>query len=1052
MTQNARMTVTTAVACVLTSTALLPLYQEILWFFIAIGAVITVASAGALTRLRTLPAAVCVAAGVVALVLYLNMIFEARHSWALVIPTPNSLVRLWDLAGTGIHDANSYAPAVPNLPDLLLLAAGGVGITAVLADLIAVRLRSTALAGLPLLVLFTVPVMINAQHDQFEAGVVFCVAGAGYLAMLSADGRERIRVWGRLVSLWRSGSRYSAPFETDSHSGLPIRVPGRGHGPDTRALAAAGRRIGLASVVLALCAPLLVPDLHPSKLFSSGPGIGGTGGSAGASLSLSNALAQTVQQLHQGRPATMFTYTTNASAAQQRNDAEYFRQYVFDTLGDGGWQVKDYAAGSVPIAKLGDPDGLADTTSAQTVTTTVNVSRDFPTAPGGQATFMPLPYPAIHIFASGKWQSDPDLMVYSTTDGIADQSFSVASVLVDPTAAQLKAVPGLVKTPALEADLELPPSYQTAALKRLAERNTAGQATEFGKVDALANWLSSPQFGYSLNVSTFTSAPSLLNFLTKGKNGFCVQYAYAMTVLTRLLGIPARFVVGYTAGTRLKTGSYEVKNLDAHAWTEVFFPTLGWIRFEPTPAGQGTAAPPNYMLSGSGHGQNPGTEPVVKNSQKPNIGLPGASPRNTHIPGAALTPTTGAAGGQHGTPWTAVALAVIAAIVLGFGLVAVVAPPLRRASAAQPAEVIRRRMPLSSAIAIFAAAGALTALALYRLLSRTAGLNLTSGWATVGIVFGATAAAALIAPAVFRLVVRRWRWLRARDDASRAHAAWREFHDDLADFGIASRASEPPRTLAARVTTTLPEPAAAAVTRLALAEERACYAASPTESAHLRRDGTIARRGLAATARRATRVRATVFPASMMTTVAETAARIPERRPRRRPLQGRAVLSRFIVLVARRAGLCWPLLAGARPLHPAVALLPAAPPLFHPLHHAGPPGLPRTAPCRSTGGRTGARTTGAGPALRLGARGPDPGQVPAPAHHRPGQREDQERRPGGFQVHTVSDHPGREQAGTADDADEGLRQLTLIVHTRIAGAHETPELRILPVERLLDLL
>ncbi len=881
MTQNARMTVTTAVACVLTSTALLPLYQNALWFFIAAGAVITVASAGALTRLRTLPAAVCVAGGVVGLVLYLNLIFEARHSWLLVIPTPNSLVRLWDLAGTGIYKANQYAPPAPNLPGLLLLAAGGVGITAVLADLIAVRLRSTALAGLPLLVLFTVPVMMNAQHDQFEAALVFCVGGAGYLAMLSADGRERIRVWGRLVSLWRSGPRYSAPFDTDPHSGAPIRVRGRGHGPDTRGLAAAGRRIGLASVVLALCAPLLVPGLHASKLFSSGPGIGGTGGNAGVSLSLSSALAQAVQQLHEGRPATMFTYTTSASAVQQQNDAEYFRQYVFDTLGDDGWRVKDYTAGSAPIAKIGEPDGLIGITSAPTVTTTVNVSRDFPTAPDGQPTFMPLPYPAIHISAPGTWQSDPDLMVYSTSDTLAGRSYSVASVLVDPTQQQLNAVPGLVKTQALQTDLLLPQSYQTTALKRLAERNTAGQTTEFGKVDALANWLSSPQFGYSLSVPTFSSASSLLNFLTKGKSGFCVQYAYAMTVLTRLLGIPARFVLGYTAGTRLKTGSYEVKNLDAHAWSEVFFPGLGWIRFEPTPAGQGTAAPPNYMLSGSGHGSNPGTEPVVKGTQRPQIGLPGASPRNTHIPGA-VAPSGGAAGGQHGTPWTALALAVIAAIVLGFGLVAVVAPPTRRALSAHPAEATRRRMPLSSAVAIFAAAGALTALALYRLLSRTAGLNLTSGWATVGIVFGATAAAALVVPATFRFIVRRWRWMRARDDAGRAHAAWREFHDDLADFGIASRASEPPRTLAARVTTTLPEPAAAAVTRLARAEERACYAASPTESVHLRRDGTTARRGLAATARRTTRVRATVFPASMMTTLAETAARIPEGRLRRR--------------------------------------------------------------------------------------------------------------------------------------------------------------------------
>src|SRR5260370_1048003 len=66
-----------------------------------------------------------------------------------------------------------------------------------------------ALAGSPLLVLFTVPVMMNASHNQFTTGVVFCLGGAGYMAMLSADGRERIRVWGRLVSLWRTVPRHS---------------------------------------------------------------------------------------------------------------------------------------------------------------------------------------------------------------------------------------------------------------------------------------------------------------------------------------------------------------------------------------------------------------------------------------------------------------------------------------------------------------------------------------------------------------------------------------------------------------------------------------------------------------------------------------------------------------------------------------------------------------------------------------------------------------------------------------------------------------------------
>src|SRR6266480_919994 len=436
MTLNGRMTVTTAVACVLVSTVLLPLFTNALWFVIGAGAVIAVAGTGALTRLRTLPVSVCLAAGVAGLLLYLNLIFEVRHSLLLVIPTPGSLSRLWHLAGTGLHDANRYAPPAPNLPGLLLLAAAGVGITAVLTDLIAVRLRSTALAGLPLLVLFTVPVTMNASHSQLTTGLVFCLSGVGYLAMLSADGRERIRVWG-------------------------------------------------ASIVLALCAPLIVPGLHASKLFSSGPGIGGTGGSGGQSLSLPNALSQAVAQLHESQPRTLFTYRTSATQSQQANVAEYFRQYVFDTLGYRGWQVENWAAHAVPVGSISGPPGLTDDTVVQTVRTKVTVGKDF-RSPSSQPTFLPLPYPAIQVTAPGKWLVDPDRMVYSTGDSIANQSYSATSVVVDPSQAQLEKVPGLVRTASLAPDLVLPAAYRTSELKKLADRNSAGQTTEFGKVNALA--------------------------------------------------------------------------------------------------------------------------------------------------------------------------------------------------------------------------------------------------------------------------------------------------------------------------------------------------------------------------------------------------------------------------------------------------------------------------------------------------------------------------------------------------------------------------------------
>jgi hypothetical protein len=203
--------------------------------------------------------------------------------------------------------------------------------------------------------------------------------------------------------------------------------------------------------------------------------------------------------------------------------------------------------------------------------------------------------------------------------------------------------------------------------------------------------------------------------------------------------------------------------------------------------------------------------------------------------------------------------------------------PAQRARQAHPADGARRRPVSAPMVALVAAAAAIVALALYRLLSRSSGLDLRAGWATVGIAFGAAAAVALVVPGVSRVARRRWRWLRAGDDAARAHAAWREFRDDLQDLGVRPSPSEPPRTLAGRVSAGLPEPAQQAVRRLALAEERACYAAQPSGSASLRQDGTAARRAIEASAAPGARWRARIFPASVLTALADGAARVPER-------------------------------------------------------------------------------------------------------------------------------------------------------------------------------
>ena len=95
MTLNSRMTVTTAVACVLVSTVLLPLFTDTLWFVIGAGAVIAVAGTGALTRLRTLPVSVCLA---------------ARPGGPAAVPEPD--LRGAALTAAGDPDAGLAQPAV----------------------------------------------------------------------------------------------------------------------------------------------------------------------------------------------------------------------------------------------------------------------------------------------------------------------------------------------------------------------------------------------------------------------------------------------------------------------------------------------------------------------------------------------------------------------------------------------------------------------------------------------------------------------------------------------------------------------------------------------------------------------------------------------------------------------------------------------------------------------------------------------------------------------------------------------------------------------------
>jgi transglutaminase-like putative cysteine protease len=78
--------------------------------------------------------------------------------------------------------------------------------------------------------------------------------------------------------------------------------------------------------------------------------------------------------------------------------------------------------------------------------------------------------------------------------------------------------------------------------------------------------------------------PPLVDFVNNTKRGYCQHYAGAMTLMLRLLGIPARVAVGFTSGRYDKNDKeWVVSDTNAHAWVEVYFPRFGWVPFDPTP-------------------------------------------------------------------------------------------------------------------------------------------------------------------------------------------------------------------------------------------------------------------------------------------------------------------------------------------------------------------------------------------------------------------------------------------------------------------------------------
>jgi len=146
----------------------------------------------------------------------------------------------------------------------------------------------------------------------------------------------------------------------------------------------------------------------------------------------------------------------------------------------------------------------------------------------------------------------------------------------------------------IEARYTSLPGGTRERLAAFAARVTENASTPYERAVLIERWLEEEK-AYALEVAppaegldaldATDGAPDVASrFVFEMDAGYCEYFATAMAVMLRAQGVPARYVVGYTAGDRVGENAYAIRELNAHAWVEVYFPDAGWVRFDPTPA------------------------------------------------------------------------------------------------------------------------------------------------------------------------------------------------------------------------------------------------------------------------------------------------------------------------------------------------------------------------------------------------------------------------------------------------------------------------------------
>lgn len=267
----------------------------------------------------------------------------------------------------------------------------------------------------------------------------------------------------------------------------------------------------------------------------------------------------------------------------QATEPHYWRAVAYDRYTGSGWANTD---GAVLVLPANDPRlSPASYSMQQEFTHTIRMEQPGETLLffAGQPLKSSLSARASlsYLGASGGQQATDVSMLSALRTLGRDQSYTIVSLVSRATVGQLRAAGMDYPDWVSERYLQLPPTLPRR-VRVLSREITEEASTPYDQAEAIQSYLR--RIPYDRAISAPPAGYDPVDwFLFENRRGYCDYYASAMTVLLRTIGVPARISQGYAVGEyQPASRSYQVRQLDAHCWPEVYFPGYGWVEFEPT--------------------------------------------------------------------------------------------------------------------------------------------------------------------------------------------------------------------------------------------------------------------------------------------------------------------------------------------------------------------------------------------------------------------------------------------------------------------------------------